>query len=115
MKHLKSALCLLLSFLMINAPTPAAANQMISTSDVVSQLDRAEAQREVQEYLSRSDVQKALIDRGVSPDEVSSRLASLSETELRQLAGQVEQARAGGDILITILVVVLIIFLIKRI
>jgi hypothetical protein len=112
---LKSSLCLLLASLMVSVPAYAVTNQgMIPTSVVVAEMDRAQAQQRIQDFVKRADVQKALIDRGVSPSEVSSRLASLSETELHQLAGQVEQARAGGDILIVILIVVLIIFLIKK-
>lgn len=101
---------------MSNLPAVAFADQaMISTSTVVAKMDRAQAEKDVQNFLNEENVRKALIERGVSPDEVSSRLASLSETELKQLSGQVQQARAGGDILIAILIIVLIIFLIKRI
>jgi hypothetical protein len=115
-KPLQVSCSLLMSVLMTNAPAVAFANQaMISTSAVVAELDRSQAQENVQRYLNQPDVQKALIQSGVSPDEVSARLASLSETELRQLSGQVQEARAGGDILITVLLIVLIIYLVKRI
>lgn len=40
---------------------------------------------------------------GLSADEVDSRLASLSDQEIRQLPGQVSEARAGEDILVAIL------------
>jgi hypothetical protein len=101
---------------MSNAPAVVLADHaMIPTSTVVENLSRAQAEQNVQTFLSQENVRKALLERGVSPDEVSSRLASLSETELRQLSGQVQQARAGGDILVAILIIVLIIFLIKRI
>lgn len=107
---------LFMSFMMTPIPSVGWAQQtMISTSAVAEKLNRQQAEQDIQDYLSREEVRKALIERGVAPEEVSSRLASLSETELRQLSGQVEMARAGGDILVTILIVVLIIFLIKRI
>ncbi len=89
--------------------------QMISTSIVLADVSRADAENEVRDYLKDSQVQATLIKQGVSPDEVSARLASLSEQEIRQLSGQVKEVRAGGDILVAILLVVLIIFLIKRI
>lgn len=88
---------------------------MISTSTVLADVSRAEAEKEVRDYLQNSEVQAALIKQGLSADEASARLASLSEQEIRQLSGQVKEARAGGDILVAILIVVLIIFLIKRI
>lgn len=105
-------MCLMIS----NIPGVAVASQaMISTNAVIADLDRAQTEQKIQEFLNTTQVRQALIDQGVAPDEVSSRLASMSDTELRMLSGQVEQARAGGDILVTILIVVLIIFLIKRI
>lgn len=107
--------CIFMSTIMSDIPALAVASPaMIATHVVVDKFDRARAQADVESFLSREDVKQALLERGVSADEVSSRLASLSETELRQLSGQIEQARAGGDILITILLIVLIIFLIKR-
>jgi hypothetical protein len=105
-----------MSLLMTDIPALALAEgSMISTSAVVANLERTQTQAKIQDYLKRSDVQKALIERGVSPEEASLRLASLSQAELRQLSAEVEYAQAGGDILVTILVIVLIIFLIKRI
>ncbi len=93
----------------------AAKGQMISTAVVVEELTRAEAQANVDTFLNRDDVRQQLVAKGLSENEVKLRIASLSETELKQLSKQMDEARAGGDILIAILVVVLIIFLIKRI
>jgi hypothetical protein len=117
----KTFCCLSMSALMSNIPNVAAAAaiestapKMISTSAVVAEMDRAQVEQRMQDLINRADVQQALIERGVSPNEVSHRLAALSEQELRQLSTQVEEARAGGSILVEILIVVLIIFLIKR-
>jgi hypothetical protein len=115
-RSFKVIVCFALSFLMSNITQAAVAGaQMLPTSTVVEQLDRAQIQSEVSEYLKREDVKKALIENGVSPDEASQRLASLSPIELRQLSIQLQDAKAGGDILVTVLIVVLIIFLIRRI
>ncbi len=115
-KPFRIACCFLMSLLMTDIPAFALGKvAMISTSAALVESDRTEALTKIQEYLKRADVQKALIARGLSPDEASLRLASLSESELRQLSKGVEYAQAGGDILLTILLIVLIIFLIKRI
>lgn len=116
-KPLLKSVCLVLSLQLSHIPATMASSSelgMISTSSVVMELDRAQAEQKVRDYISRDDVKSALLKQGVAPDEVTSRIASLSETELKQLAGQIEEARAGGDILITILIVVLIIYLIKK-
>lgn len=112
---LKTFVALIMAFLMTHIPAVAAAEQkMISTISVIRDLDRAETQAKVKSFLEKSDIQKALIERGVSPEEASFRLATLSDSELKQLSSQIENAQAGGDILITILLIILIIFLIKR-
>ncbi len=114
-KRLSLFVSVTMSLLLSNIPSVAFAEGMISTSVVVAELNRVEEQKNVENFLQRNDVREELIKRGVAPDEVSSRLASLSTLELRQLSAQLDQARAGGDILVTVLLVVLIIYLIKRI
>lgn len=111
-----------MAFLMSNIPNSALAvsvssvgTKMVSTGMVLAEMTRAEAEQNVRDYLQRSDIQSELIKHGVSADEATARLANLSELELRQISGQVNEARAGGDILVAILLVVLIIFLIQRI
>lgn len=109
----------LLSFSLSNAPAVAVAAtndlKLIPTTEVVEEISRAQKENKVQEFLSRTDVQGQLIDQGVSPDEAAKRVAHLSEAELNQLSYQVEKAHAGGNILVAVLLVVLIIFLVKRI
>ncbi len=110
-----------LTVLMSHIPNVALADvaiqkqEMISAGSVLADISREEAAKEVKNYLSKTEVQAELIKHGLTADEVNTRLASLSKQELQQLAGQVQEARAGGDILVTILIVVLIIYLIKRI
>lgn len=112
----------LLTVFLTNIPYVASAevieNQMIPTSAVIDQMSRAEAQAKVQRFLSRADVQAEFLKRGVSAEEANMRIASLSEQELNRLANQMDQVKAGGDvfgILIVVLVVLLIIYLAKRI
>jgi hypothetical protein len=110
-----------MSFLMSSLPQIAwadAAQEMIPTSVVVETLSHAQAQEKMRTYLDNSELKQAMIKRGISPDEVSRRVASLSDSELKQLVRQMDQARYGGDVtgvVILILLIVLIIYLIKRI
>lgn len=115
-KSFKLIVAVFLSLLMSNIAHAAAAHQqMITTADAIDQLDRSQMQGEIEEILKQDEVKKALLANGVSSSEVQMRLASMSNAELYQMAGQLKEARAGGDILITVLVVVLIIFLVRRI
>ncbi|MBC7457227.1 MAG: PA2779 family protein [Bdellovibrionaceae bacterium] len=110
----------MLSVLMTHIPDvalaeTAAANSMIPTSVVLADLNAADTKFNVENFLKRDDVQKQLMANGISATEATARVAALSPAEMKNLALQMEQARAGGDILITILVIILIIFLIQRI
>jgi hypothetical protein len=89
--------------------------EMIPTSVVLAESYRAEADNNIQEFLRIAEVRTELTKRGLSSEEVTARLASLSEQERGQLSIQIKEARAGGDILITFLLIVLIIYFIKRI
>ena len=90
-------------------------NKMISTTDVLEQFNRKATQEKVSTYLSQQDIEKKLVEQGVSADEAKQRIASLSDAELQNLSQQIDKAQYGGDILFTILIIVLIVFLVKRI
>lgn len=108
-----------LTFSLSNTPSFAAAMahdlKLIATADVVDEVSRTQKEQQIKDFLSRSDVRDQLIKHGVSSGEASMRVAHLSEQELNQLSTQVQQAKAGGNILVAILLIVLIIYLIKRI
>lgn len=92
--------------------------QMISTTEWVTEQTREQMVQKVTQFLQKDEVRNQLAASGVSVDEASQRVASLSESELRQLSSEIDQAQYGGDvggILIVVLLVVLIIFLVKRI
>ncbi len=119
-RKVKMAIAYSLALIFSNAPQVAMSEaarvmEMIPTTVLVAELTREQARENVADFLKRSEVQEQLLERGLSQEEVTSRLAALSKTELNLIASQIDQAKAGGDILLTILVVVLIIFLIKRI
>jgi hypothetical protein len=114
----------LLSLVLSNIPAVALADAatsnagMIPTAVVINEMNKTEADQKLNEFLSRSDVQQEFMKRGISPAEAHQRVAALSEQERRQLAQQMDAARAGGDvfgILIIVLVVLMIIYFARRI
>ena len=118
---MKSYLAIFMAAIMTNVPYLAWAGQvpaMIPTSVVVEQMSGQEARSKVQTYLDRQDFKAELVKRGVDPKDVNARVAALNDQELKQLASQMDQAQYGGDIggiLIIVVLVLLIIFLAKRI
>ncbi|MBA2403987.1 MAG: PA2779 family protein [Bdellovibrionales bacterium] len=112
-------LCLMISFSLTEFPIMQAQAGMITTSEAISHMSRAEGERNVSEFLSRTDVKDQMVKLGVNPEEATRRLASLSDSEVRKLAGDIEKANAGGDgitgILVLVLVIILIIYFARRI
>lgn len=117
---LKTSIVGILIFGMAQGPfTPAARASMIETSDFVNKLTIAQDRAKVEELLQREEVQKELEKYGVTKAEASLRLASLSDAEVQAMARQMDQSVVGGDPIIYVLVVVLlvlaIVYLIKRV
>lgn len=108
-----------------NVKYTIAQQQMVSTDTVLETVvpkadmsvagGRVEMENDIKEFLKKEDVKSKLKEKGLSADEISSRLASLSDSELQMMSKQVQEARAGGDILVAILLVVLIIYFARRI
>lgn len=112
-------LCWMLSFSLIDLPMMKSAHAgMITTNAVVEVMTRTQTEQKVVEFMGRNDVKEQMMKLGVSSEEASVRVAHLSDSELRQIAGEIDHSVAGGDvggILVLILVIVLIIYLVKRI
>ena len=120
MSIFKTVIALFMSFLMTHIPEMASAEiapKMISTQEVVEQMSRQQAEATINAQLDREDVQAELKKYGVSALDAKMRLASLSDSEVRQLASEMEEARYGGviGILVVVVLVLLIIYLARRI
>jgi len=116
----RTIISLFMSLLMAHIPEMASAEiapQMISTQEVVEQMSRQQAQATVIAQLDREEVQVELKKYGVSAADAKMRLASLSDSEIRQLATEMEGAQYGGviGILLVVVLVLLIIYLARRI
>lgn len=71
---------------------------VVSTADALA-LDADSARATVDAYLAREDVAQQLADFGVDPEVARLRAAALSLPELEDLAGRIEDAPAGGDVI----------------
>lgn len=119
---MNKTIAIVMATLLTNVPHLAfaeAADKMIPTAVVVAEISRAQAQQEIEQILSKTEIRGELAKRGLSQEEISKRLATLTDAELRQLAKQMDQAQYAGDAVISLLVIVvlvlLIIYLAKRI
>jgi uncharacterized protein YdbL (DUF1318 family) len=111
-------LCFIISFTLTAIPVTKAHAGMISTSQIALKLDRASAEKNVTQFLSRTDVKDQLVKLGVNPEEANRRIASLSDAELKKLDQDIQKGTIGGDvtgILVVVLLVLAIIYFAKRI
>ena len=95
-------------------PCQYALAALVSTDAVA---DGAGARGRLVQYLDREDVRAALTAQGLDPAEARARVASLTDAEVRQLVGQLDQLPAGGDglgVVIGMLLIVVIVLLILK-
>ena len=78
----------------LSAPVPALAG-IVSTDTVVAGAER----ERLAGMLDRSEVRERLRALGVDPANAKARVAALSDAEAAQLAAQLDELPAGGDIL----------------
>lgn len=71
----------------------------------------ADARARVTGFLARDDVRQALVGQGVSAEAALARVDAMSEAEVAELAGRIDSAPAGGEVLgliFTVFVVLLV-------
>ncbi len=84
---------------------------IIATDEITSVAGAASSRDKVSAFLARDDVRQAMLGQGVSPQAALERVNAMSDVEVAQLAGRVDQAPAGGEILgilFTIFIVLLV-------
>jgi Skp family chaperone for outer membrane proteins len=81
--------------------TSAAQAGIVSTGSIVN-ADRDATMASIRTQLQREDVQAQMQKMGVDAAVVDARLATLTDSELRDLSDQMQKAPAGGDVLVLI-------------
>jgi hypothetical protein len=103
-----------LALLNLGSPLVAEAG-MIGTLQAVEATTRAEDLAAVNAALARDQVRGQLAALGVDPVQVDARVAALTDSELRTLAGRIADAPAGGDALAVIGVVFLVLLILEAV
>jgi hypothetical protein len=100
MKSIKKFVSLSLIVCMTAASLPFGAQARIVTTEEITTPAAASTSRDtVNRFLARDDVRQAMLGQGLSIEAASQRVAAMSDAEVAQLAGRVEQAPAGGEVL----------------
>ncbi len=94
----------------LQAPAYAA----ILTSQEIAAQQALQLQRDqLQQRLLRADVAAGLLEYGVTAEQVEQRINSLTAAEIQQVNGQLDALPAGGNVLATVVLVLLILILLE--
>ena len=106
------ALALAVVMFVLTGPIDAAHAALITTGQAI-EAGAAEGERErVAAFLARADVREQMAALGVDPVEAVNRVAGLSDAEVRQIAGNLDQLPAGQSAVGAVIGAALLIFLI---
>lgn len=101
-------------FLLMGFASQTAVAGIVGTDTVMTETGSEQKRAEVMALLDREDVRERLEQYGVSPEEARERVASMTQTELAELAQNIDELPAGGSTLILALVLVILILLLVR-
>ncbi len=113
-KNFKKALAAAMVVLMaMNVmPIGLAQAKLITTDQVIQETHPAGDRAKVESFMLREDVRKQLTSMGIDPAEAESRVAGLSDQEIRKIAGRLDELPAGEGAIGTIVGAALIVFLV---
>jgi predicted transcriptional regulator len=103
--------------LLLSMPYQSALAALVQTESMLDMSRSQEARETLKKFMAREDVRSAIVAQGVAPAEADARLDSLTDAEVIQLADQVDQLPAGGDVVglaIAVLVIVILVLVIIR-
>jgi hypothetical protein len=91
-------------------PLGVAQAALITTDQVIG--DAADERGRVTAFLQRQDVRAQMVALGVDPAEAAARVASLSDREVRHVAGQIDRLPAGQGVIVALIGAAVLIFVI---
>jgi hypothetical protein len=106
------ALVLAVVMFVVSMPLGVANAALVSTEQVLADGDGADDRARVLAFLDRADVREQIVALGVDPNEAAARVGALSDAQVREIAGRLDQLPAGQSALGAVLGAILIIFLI---
>jgi hypothetical protein len=103
--------------LLISIPYQPAIAALIGTETAMDPARGEDVRERLKQYLAREDVRTALLAQGIDPAEADARIESLTDSELSQIAAQVDKLPAAGDglglVILALLIVLLVIVILK--
>jgi hypothetical protein len=98
--------------LVIATPYQPLLAAMVPTEATLYKIKIQDARDHLKTFISRDDIKNALISQGIDPDEAKARVDSLSDYEVIEVAGKIEQLPAGGGAFGAVIAASVIVFLV---
>jgi hypothetical protein len=113
-KRVEKSISILMTVIlvMITAPVSSVFAAMVGTEAMLANQDTQNARDQLRSFLDREDIQSRLTARGIEPAEAKTRIDSLSDAEIMQIADKIDQLPAGGSFWGTILYLAIIVFIV---
>jgi hypothetical protein len=99
------AFTIMAALFVTSLPLGVARAGLVTTEQLVEAKSAASDRQALATILMRDDVRAQMEALGVDRDEAIARLASLSDQEVEQIAGQIDALPAGQNVLVGVLVV----------
>jgi hypothetical protein len=99
------ALALAVALFVTSLPIGAARAGLVTTDQLVEQRTAASERERLAAILLRDDVRQQVEALGVDRDEAMARLASLSDQEIQQVAGKIDELPAGQSFIAGVLII----------
>ncbi len=91
------AMVMAIVMLLASLPMNLAQAAMVTTDQVIEDSTAADDRARVMDFMAREDVRQELQALGVDPDEAARRATTLSDDEIRQIAGRLDELPAGQE------------------
>ena len=98
--------------LLITTPYQPLLAAMVPTEATIYKIKDQDARDHLKTLISKNDIKNALISQGIDPDEAKARVDNLSDSEVIEVAGKIEQLPAGGGVFGALIGAALIVFLV---
>ena len=114
LRQLRRGVALVLAVVMfvISMPLGVANAALVSTEQVLVVGDGAEERARVLAFLDRAEVREQIVALGVDPNEAVARVRALSDAQVREIAGQLDELPAGQSAIGAVVGAIVLIFLI---
>jgi hypothetical protein len=113
-RQLRRGVALVLAVVMfvISMPQDVAQAALVTTEEALAAGDGAADRARVLAFLDRAQVREQIVALGVDPNEAAARVAALSDAQVREIAGQIDQLPAGQSAIGAVVGAIVIIFLV---